>query len=373
MFSENRPIIFCAKVTYFLIKTRQCSFKKIVSSLLMTKQNIEHIKQLLSSPKDIVIVSHKNPDGDAIGSSLGLYHLLKKHNHKVRVIMPNDYPDFLKWIPGENGILKYDSQTKEADNIIKNTEVIFTLDFNALNRSGNMETVLSESEGTKIMIDHHQKPDSYATYSFSDVNMSSTCEMVYDFIILLGEVDNIDTDIATCLYTGIMTDTGSFRFPSTTSKTHRIIAHLIEKGANNAEIHNNIYDTNSYERLQLLGCALNNLKVIPESRTAYIVLSQEELNKYNYKKGDTEGVVNYGLSLKNIVLSAIFIEDKQEGIIKISLRSKGLFSVNEFSRAHFNGGGHTNAAGGRSDLSLNDTVAKFISILPKYNKALNDA
>ncbi|MBU3822618.1 bifunctional oligoribonuclease/PAP phosphatase NrnA [Flavobacteriaceae bacterium XHP0103] len=338
----------------------------------MTKQNIEHLKQLLSTPKDIVIVSHKNPDGDAIGSSLGLYHFLKKYNHKVTVIMPNDYPDFLKWMPDETVILKHDSQTKESNAIIQKAEIIFTLDFNALNRSGNMETVLGESNGLKIMIDHHQKPDGYATYTFSDVNMSSTCEMVYDFIDLLGELKNINSNIATCLYTGIMTDTGSFRFPSTTSKTHQVIAHLIEKGANNAQIHNNIYDTNSYERLQLLGCALNNLKVIPESRTAYIVLSQEELNKYNYKKGDTEGVVNYGLSLNNVVLSAIFIEDKQEGIVKISLRSKGAFSVNEFSRAHFNGGGHTNAAGGKSDLSLSDTIEKFISILPKYNKALNN-
>ena len=339
----------------------------------MIQQNIEHLKQLLATPKSIVIVSHKNPDGDAIGSSLGLYHFLEKFGHNITVIMPNEYPDFLKWMPGENGILKQDSQTKECDDLIQKADLIFTLDFNALHRAGNMETVLAESDAVKIMIDHHQEPDGYAAYTFSDIHMSSTCEMVYHFIDMLDGLDTIDTNVATCLYAGIMTDTGSFRFPSTTSKTHRVIANLIEKGANNAEIHNNIYDANSFERLQLLGCALNNLKVIPESRTAYFTLLQEELNKYNYKKGDTEGVVNYGLSLKNIVLSAIFIEDKQEGIIKISLRSKGHFSVNEFSRTHFNGGGHINAAGGKSDLSLNDTVEKFISILPKYNKALNDA
>jgi phosphoesterase RecJ-like protein len=189
---------------------------------------------------------------------------------------------------------------------------------------------------------------------------------------MLGDLNVIDINIATCLYVGIMTDTGSFRFPSTSSKTHRIIADLIDKGANNSEIHNNVYDTNSYKSLQLLGCALTNLKVIPESKTAYITLSQEELNRYDYKKGDTEGIVNYGLSLENVVLAAIFIEDKQEGIIKISLRSKGNFSVNDMSRAHFHGGGHTNAAGGKSNLSLKDTVEKFISILPSYNKALNN-
>ncbi|GAL69950.1 3'-to-5' oligoribonuclease A Bacillus type [Jejuia pallidilutea] len=201
--------------------------------------------------------------------------------------------------------------------------------------------------------------------------MSSTCEMIYHFIDMLEDTDKIDAHIATCLYLGIMTDTGSFRFSSTTSTTHRIVANLIDKGAKNADVHNNVYDTNSYNRLQLLGCALTNLKVLPELRTAYITLSQNELRKFDYKKGDTEGIVNYALSLDNIIFAAIFIEDKQEGIIKISLRSKGAFSVNEFSRAHFNGGGHNNAAGGRSETSLNTTVEKFLSILPQYKDALN--
>lgn len=338
----------------------------------MNKQDISNIKQLLSTKKNIVIVPHKNPDGDAIGSTLGLYHYLLKGNHDVKVITPNDYPNFLKWIPGENTILKHDSQTKECNTIIDDADIIFTLDFNAFHRAGNMETILSESSALKIMIDHHQAPDDYATYMFSDVSMSSTCEMIYHFIDMLNDTDKVDSNIATCLYVGIMTDTGSFRFRSTTSKTHEIVAHLIEKGADNTNIHANVYDSNSYNRLQLLGCALNNLKVIPESKTAYITLTQNELQKYDYKKGDTEGVVNYGLSLEGIILAAIFIEDRQEGIIKISLRSKGDFSVNELSRTHFNGGGHTNAAGGRSHLSLQDTVEKFISILPSYKKALNN-
>ena len=338
----------------------------------MNKHDITSIKQLLSTPKKIIIVPHKNPDGDAIGSSLGLYHYLLKGRHKIDVIVPNDYPSFLKWVPGNDIVLKHDSQTNGCDSLINDADIIFTLDFNALHRTGNMEQVLTESSAIKIMIDHHQEPDNYAKFTFSDVSMSSTCEMVYHFIDMLDDTDSIDANISTCLYLGIMTDTGSFRFSSTTSTTHQIVAKLIEKGANNTNIHNNVYDTNSYERLQLLGCALNNLRVIPESRTAYITLSQEELNKYNYKKGDTEGVVNYGLSLEGVILAAIFIEDKQEGIIKISLRSKGNFSVNEMSRAHFEGGGHTNAAGGKSYLSLNDTVEKFISILSIYNKALND-
>jgi len=207
---------------------------------------------------------------------------------------------------------------------------------------------------------------------FSDVSMSSTCEMVYHFMDKLNALDKLDEDIATCIYVGIMTDTGSFRFRSTTSTTHRIIANLIDKGANNTAIHNNVYDTNSYNRLQLLGCALNNLRIIPEYKSAYITLSQEELQNLDYKKGDTEGFVNYALSLDKTVLAAIFIEDKKQGIIKISLRSKGDFSVNQLSRDHFDGGGHTNAAGGKSDTSLEATVKKFISILPAYSKALNN-
>ncbi len=337
----------------------------------MNTDDITAIKQLLDTPKNIVIVPHKNPDGDAIGSTLGLYHYLKKYNHNARVITPNDYPNFLKWTPGEDIILKYDAHTEECVELINQADILFTLDFNAFHRTGAMAPILEASKAIKILIDHHQEPDNYAKYMYSDVNMSSTCEMIYHFIDMMDDTRQIDATIATCLYLGIMTDTGSFRFPSTTSTTHRIIGELIDKGAKNTEIYNNVFDTNSYNRLQLLGRALTNLKVLPEMRTAYITLSQSELNKYHFKKGDTEGVVNYALSLENIIFGAIFIEDKQEGIIKISFRSKGNFSVNEFSRAHFNGGGHSNAAGGRSETSLKTTVEKFLSILPQYKEALN--
>lgn len=337
----------------------------------MTEHHIKEIKAMLMAPKQIVIVPHKNPDGDAMGSTLGLYHYLIKNNHKVTVVAPNDYPDFLKWLPGQDNVVIYESDRTHAENLMETADLIFTLDFNALHRAGEMETPLSNSKAVKIMIDHHQQPDTYAEYMFSDVSMSSTCEMVYRFIDMLGDLQTIDDQIATCLYAGILTDTGSFRFPSTTSTTHLVVADLIEKGANHSDIYNSIYDTNSYERLQLLGVALKNLKVLPEYRTAYITLSQEELNAANFRKGDTEGFVNYGLSIKNIIFAAIFIEHKQEGIVKISLRSEGDFSVNEFSRENFSGGGHTNAAGGKSDLSLNDTVEKFISILPRYKNILN--
>lgn len=339
----------------------------------MTKQDISEIKSLLASPKKIAIVTHKNPDGDAIGSSLALFHYLTKINHFVTVITPNDYPDFLKWVPGQDLILKFDSQNSQSVEALNNADIIFTLDFNAFHRAGDMENTLAENKSLKIMIDHHQQPDPYAKYTYSDVSMSSTCEMIYNFIEMLGDLDHLDSNMATAIYLGIMTDTGSFRFNSTTSRTHRVIADLIDKGAKNTFIHNQVYDTNSYNRLQLLGCALSNLKVLPEYRAAYITLTLNELQKFDYKKGDTEGFVNYALSLDNIVLAAIFIEDAQQNIVKISLRSKGDFSVNLMSRSHFEGGGHTNAAGGKSDLPIKETVEKFISILPQYKSALNEA
>ncbi|MBT8303497.1 MAG: bifunctional oligoribonuclease/PAP phosphatase NrnA [Bacteroidia bacterium] len=336
----------------------------------MKKEDLKDVKQLLSAPKKIVIVPHKNPDGDAMGSSLGLMHYLKKLNHNVTVIAPNDYPQFLKWIPGDPSVIIYEKTKKNADTLINDSDLIFTLDFNALHRTGDMETSLENSDSIKIMIDHHQQPEDYAKYVYSDVEMCSTSQMIYHFIDMLGDTSKIDADISTCLYTGIMTDTGSFRFRATTSETHRVIAELIDKGADNAQIHNNVYDTNSYGRLQLLGCAMNNLKILPDLKTSYMTLSQKELNSFDFKKGDTEGFVNYGLSVNGIVFTVIFIEHQKEGIVKISLRSKGDFDVNEFAREHFNGGGHTNAAGGRSTMSLTETVEKFITILPSYKKDL---
>jgi len=344
--------------------------KKLYLRSRMTNNDIKEIKQLLETPKRIIIVPHKNPDGDAIGSILGLFHYLKPKGHDVVVIAPNDYPDFLKWIPGEDTIIRHESDTVKANSFIDTAELIFTLDFNSLNRTGSMEPNLVAAKGIKIMIDHHQQPKDYAKYVYSDISMCSTSEMVYHFIEMLDDVKAIKKDIATSLYVGIMTDTGSFSFNSTTSTTHRVVADLIDKGANNAQIHSNVYDTNTFSRTQLLGCALNNLKVIPEYKTAYISLTQDELNTFNFKKGDTEGVVNYGLSIENVVFAAIFIEHKKEGVVKISLRSKGDFDVNDFARNHFNGGGHLNASGGRSELSLKDTLEKFISILPNYSKDL---
>ena len=336
----------------------------------MTNEDISQLKELLSTPQKIVIVPHKGPDGDAMGSSLALKILFEERGHRVKTIAPNDFPDFLNWMPYSEEVMIYEKEKQKAKEYIEEAAIIFTLDFNHLSRTGEMREVLEKADGTFVMIDHHQEPHDYADITYSDTTMCSTCQMVYHFIDKMGLAEKISPSIATCLYTGIMTDTGSFRYRSTTSLTHRVLAELIEKGADNTGIHENVYDTNSYSRLQLLGLALQNLTVVEDYRTAYITLSQEELDKHNFRKGDTEGFVNYGLSLTGVVFAAIFIENESENIIKISLRSKGTFSVNEFARKYFHGGGHTNAAGGKSDLSLQETVEKFISILPDYKTSL---
>ena len=336
----------------------------------MNSDTLITINELLESPKKIVIVGHKNPDGDAIGSSLGLYFFLKQLGHHPIVVMPNDFPDFLKWMPGCETVLIYDKDTKKSSVAIEEAQIIFTFDFNSLDRIGDLQSPLEQSTAALVMIDHHQQPDDYAVATYSDTSMSSTSEMVYHFIAALDKLDLLSIEIATNLYTGIMTDTGSFRYASTTATTHRVIAHLIEAGANSPIIHQNIYDTNSPDRMKLLGVALNNLRILSDYNTAYISISQKELDDNNFKKGDTEGFVNYALSIKGIVFGVIFIENKQDSIVKMSFRSKGSFSVNEFARTHYNGGGHTNAAGGRSSHSLNNTITEFISILPAYKNAL---
>jgi len=333
----------------------------------MKEEDIKRILRLLATPKKIAIIPHRSPDGDAMGSTLGLYHFLRKMNQQPVVIAPNEFPEFLAWLPGSEDVLIYEKNKEKVGQILQDSELIFTLDFNALHRTGEMENVLKTLTAPFIMIDHHQKPDDYALYMYSDTKFGSTCEMIYNFIHFLGHKELIDQTIATCLYTGIVTDSGSFRFPTTTSETHRVAAGLLDVGVQNGDIHNSLFDNNSYHRLQLLGRALQNMKVFPEFKTSYITLTQEELDEFHYVKGDTEGIVNYGLTIKGILFAAIFIENKEEGIVKISFRSQGNFDVNQFARDYFTGGGHINAAGGKSTKSLAETVALFESILPKQN------
>jgi bifunctional oligoribonuclease and PAP phosphatase NrnA len=337
--------------------------------VMIKTSEIEAIHELLVSPKKITIIPHRNPDGDAMGSTLGLYHFLIKQNHEVVVISPNEFPDFLAWLPASEKVLVFEKNIENCTDKLKKSDIIFTLDFNALHRTGElMQATLEKLDKIFIMIDHHEQPDQYAKYIFSEVNYGSTCEMIYDFIDQLGLEKMIDKTVATCLYTGIVTDSGSFRFPKTTSKTHRIVANLIDKGVENSLIHNQLFDTSSYSRLQLLGRALQNMILMVEYKTSYITLSQAELDSFHHVKGDTEGIVNYGLSIDGVDFTAIFIENAEEGIIKISFRSQGSFDVNQFARDYFNGGGHSNAAGGKSNKSLQETIATFEAIVKKIKK-----
>lgn len=325
--------------------------------------DIQAIQLLLSTPKKIAIIPHRNPDGDAMGSTLALYHFLVKNNHNPVVISPNEFPNFLAWIPGAETVKVYEKDKENCTKILQECEILFTLDFNALHRTGEMEEVLKTLKIPSIMIDHHQEPDGYATFTYSDTAFGSTCEMLYNFISLLDKKQDLDKTIATCIYTGILTDSGSFRFPKTTGATHRIIAELIDLGVDNTLISILLFDNYSYDRLQLLGRALQNMKVFTERKTSYTSLTQEELNSFHYIKGDTEGIVNYGLSIKGIEFTAIFIENKDEKIIKISFRSQGQFDVNQFARTHFQGGGHRNAAGGKSETTMEETLKKFEALV----------
>ena len=338
----------------------------------MININIRDLKTQLQDSKKIIVIPHKNPDGDAIGSCVAINELLKSLGHKSSIISPNNFPDFLKWMDNQNEIKIYENNPELFNNEIITSDIIFTLDFNSLSRIGSMGEIVKDSRALKVMIDHHQNPENYADYTYSDVKMSSTCEMVFHFITELSLNDKISSKIASALYTGIMTDTGSFKFPLTTDITHKVVSGLIKKGANGNEINNLVYDNNSYEKLLLLSHTLSNMIVDTKHNTAYMYLTQQSLNKYNFKKGDTEGFVNYGLTIKGVKFAAIFIENEADKIIKISLRSKGNFNVNEFSRDNFNGGGHINAAGGYSKENLEDTVSKFKNLLPKYKTKLSE-
>ncbi|MGA1385538.1 MAG: DHH family phosphoesterase [Flavobacteriaceae bacterium] len=328
--------------------------------------NIPNQKDLLhqlSPGTKVIVIPHRNPDGDALGSCLGLAGVLRKIGCLVDVISPNQGPYFLHWMPGFQDLLIYEEETELCDHLIHSAQVVFTLDFNDLSRTGIMGDQLSKTNAYLAMIDHHESPGSYAQYTYSDTSMSSTCEMVFHFVQEAALGQYIDADIAQCLYTGLVTDTGSFKFSHTTPSTHRVAASLIELGAPNQRIHELIFDQNKPSKLALLGLALHKMEVMPECKTAVLQLSQADLDAHDHQKGDTEGIVNYGLSLEGILLSVIFIEHKHEGLIKISFRSQGDFSVNELARKHFEGGGHRNAAGGKSTESLQKTIERFKSIV----------
>ena len=331
-------------------------------------ENINELKSLLAIPKDIVITTHRNPDGDAIGSALGLLHYLEQLGHTVKIAVPSEFPHFLNWMPGTKDVLIYDLTQEDVKRVLEKPDIVFCLDFNSLERIDRMGELISELKCPKVLIDHHLYPEPFSDFELHDETASSTSELVYDFVVLLGDKQLINHKMADCLFTGILTDTGSFKY-ATSPKLFRLVAELLELGVDDNRIQNLVFNSLEEKHLRLLGHVLNDrMEVLDEYRTAIITLSKEDYDKFQISRGDTEGLVNYLLQMSNVVM-AIFIHE-QPTITKISLRSKGNFSVQEIAKKHFRGGGHKNASGGYSYIGLRPTVKKFKSILPEYKDLL---
>jgi bifunctional oligoribonuclease and PAP phosphatase NrnA len=333
--------------------------------------NIKEVFPLLDQKKRIVIIPHKNPDADALGSSLALYQFLQKKGNQVVVISPNYFPKFLNWLPHSQSIINAEINTELAKKHISDSEIIFCLDFNTLSRIDHLEESINESTAIKVLIDHHQEPDKF-DYTYSDTEIPATCQLIYHLFEMMGEEPSVDIDIATCLYAGIIADTGNFRFPSVKPSTHLVASKLLEKGVSPSLVYSNLYETTTTEKLRLLAKMIDKMEYLQEIKTTIIHLNRNDLLEFNFEKGDTEGFVNYGLMIDGCVLSIAFFEDlHKENTVKISFRSKGNFDVNKFARKHFEGGGHINAAGGLSKLPMDETLQKIKTILENYKTALN--
>ncbi len=337
-------------------------------------ENLQAFKAYISRPRKAVIITHFKPDADALGSSLGLAGFLKKKGHKVQVITPSDYPNFLAWMPGNDEVIALSKESgepeKKAAELISKANVIFCLDFSGLGRINPLGELVKKSKAKKVLIDHHLDPEKFADFVQWDDHSASTSGLVFELIKELDEEAQIDEGIANCLYAGLMTDTGGFRHNNTTQKEFLIASELVGMGANPSEVARLIYDTSSLERLRLTGYVLSEkLVVLPDLRTAYMTITSDELKKFSSQTGDTEGLVNYGLSINGMRFAVLMYDRRDE--IKLSFRSIGNFSVNEFARKHFEGGGHKNASGGSSRLTLEQTIQKFLALLPEYKEQLN--
>lgn len=330
---------------------------------------VEYFRKLISVPSEILITSHHNPDGDTIGASLALYHFLQNQGHDCHVLVPNEPPAFLKWMPGSEIMIIYQEEPERGNQLIEKADLIFCMDFNATSRVKFFSNQLSAAQATKILIDHHPFPENEFDLSISNTEVSSTSELLYHVLESAGFAEAVTVEMAQCLFTGIMTDTGSYSYSCNRPETFRITAALISKGIDVEKIHRQVYDTYSESRMRLLGyCLSKRLKVLPQYATAYIWLTKADLEQFDYQPGDTEGVVNYALSIQNVALAALFTE--RDDRVRLSLRSKGDFSVNEMARNHFKGGGHRNAAGADSFDSMDETLSNFESLLPGYQAEL---
>ncbi|MFA5419713.1 MAG: bifunctional oligoribonuclease/PAP phosphatase NrnA [Bacteroidales bacterium] len=331
----------------------------------------EELKSLFDTQKKIVLSSHTNPDGDAIGSLLAMYFYLKNKGHEVQMIVPNKFPEFYEWMPGSNLIINYEKEAKKAQKLLKEAEVFFSLDYNALSRIGPVAEFVPSQPATRILIDHHIDPErDKFDYCYSDTAFSSTGELVYSFIESLGDTQFIDKSVAEAIYTCIVTDTGSFSFSCNRPETYEITAKLLKLGIDAEKMHRLIYDTFSEQRLRLLGFAISNRMIVwDELHTSLIYLTKADLNKFKFAVGDTEGLVNYPLMMKKVNLSILITE--KDNKLRLSFRSKGNFSVNDLARKHFNGGGHRNASGGNVTKKVDELITELKTVLSDYSKELD--
>jgi len=337
----------------------------------MKQEQLSEISALLQTPSRIAITMHQKPDGDAIGSSLGLYHYLIQKGHQVKVVAPTEYPDFLKWLPGSDQVIIGPTDPDGANWAFEGADIIFCLDFNSLHRINEFEKSVADAMGKVVMIDHHLEPTDFADLMYWDDTASSAAELIHRLVVALGDKALINQDMAYPLYTGLMTDTGSFRFKSTTPAVHAMAGNLLETGINVTAIHDRIYSQFDPERLKFFGyCLLNCLHILPEYETAYIKLERQVFKDFNVKTGGTEGLVNYALGIKGIKMGVLISEHNE--LVKLSFRSREEVSAKDYAE-HFNGGGHFYASGGRSHSSLDETEQILIDLLAKnYQAALDE-
>ena len=338
---------------------------------VIAQAEVDHVEKWFERAEKIVIVSHVSPDGDAIGSSLGLYHFLTSQEKTVNVIVPNAFPEFLHWMPGAKEVIVYDKYKEYADKLINEADVLCCLDFNVLSRIDNMEEVVRNTPARKMMVDHHLYPGDFCRITISHPEISSTSELVFRLICQLGNFSDITKEGAECIYTGMMTDTGGFTYNSNDREIYYIISELLSKGIDKDEIYRKVFNTHSEGRLRLMGYVLyDKMQVFPEFNSALIWLDASEQKRFQYKKGDTEGFVNIPLSIKNVRFSVFLREDTEKKMIKVSLRSVGTFPCNKVASEFFNGGGHLNASGGEFYGTMEEAINLFKQALVKYQDLL---
>ncbi len=326
----------------------------------------KEILATLKAAKQVIVSSHKSPDGDSVGSSLAMYHWLLNQQINAVVIHTDRAPEYISWTPKYNEIIIFDESRSKVEEVVQQSDVLLCLDYNDPSRVGNdLAAVYQTFKGTVLMIDHHLFPADFYQFAYSDTSASSTAELILRWMNEVGQSNQLTQDIATCLYLGIMTDTGSFRFPSVRAQLHRDVAQLLDTGIQHSEIHEKVFDTNTIDRMRLRGyCLSEKLVILEDLHVGYASMTEDELNRFHYQKGDTEGLVNQILSIKGVNMAVFFSE--KDGLIKISFRSKGEFKVNEMARMHFDGGGHMYASGGASSESMENTISKFVTVVKDF-------